>query len=140
MRFRLYAKPEPLTYEDALSRMKQCFNDIERYLEAFRVSDHVTYLPIRHAITLYVAPGVYRFESDGEKRLFAAFGPTCHVTASDAERAFSISYVPLDILHGIQAETWYRDPLIGSTGFLMPVTKDGYRGPRFTRVGDIIHP
>jgi hypothetical protein len=140
MRFRLYAKPEKLTYEAALALVRQCFHDVEKYLEAFKISDHATYLPIRHAITLYVAPGVYRFESDDDKRLFAAFGPTCDVNSGDPEKAFSISYVPLDICRGIEGETWHRDPLVGSSGFLMPVTKDGYRGPRFTRVGDIIHP
>lgn len=139
MKIRLLANPPKVPLESVLERMSRCCELIDEYLRGRATGcDPSALLSTRLEISLFVPPGVYSLGGDVSNEMYAVFG--VHETGKFSGRAEAFD-VPHTRIHGHGefAGGWIRTPLVGTEGFLVPVSRDEYRGERFIRMGELLN-
>ena len=134
-----------LTSAPALSRshlddqLKRCCSYVDDYLRAKNEKNIDAQLTARHAISLFVPPGVYRRGGAGDASpMFATFGVLETGKHESHDDVFEIPYIKVR-MSGQYVGKWKRARLIGIEGFLMPVCSDNYHGQRFVQIGELVH-
>ena len=131
------AKAEP--YDLAVEKLKQCNALVEAYVLAQRNRDRDAALSARLQVSLFALPGIYVRGDDPERKdMIVVYGVKKTRALVHRERVFYVPYAKLGSQTMIEGG-WNTIPLIDTDGFLMPVCRDGYRGARFVRIGDLLH-
>ncbi len=139
MKIRLLANPPTLPMETLHARVTKCGALIDAYVQArTKTHDRSALLSTRLEISLFVPPGVYCFGGDPSKEMYAVLGVQETGTFSKRDTLFTVPYTRIHGQGGFYGE-WFRSPLVGSEGVLVPVARDEYRGQRFIRIGELFH-
>ncbi len=155
MRIRLFTAPERSDYDTVVAQLKQCRSDVEEYLRIKNNPEKKNELLKR--ITATVPSGVYMPGCGTSQEAFFVEGVQRKQGKRNAEQAFCVVYAGLLKSDGDElaydgkfgAFRLVEKPakprlkrseilLVDTAGFLCPITRDGYRGPRFVRVGEVL--
>ncbi len=139
MNIRLHSKPAMVSYDTAVNHFKNCINLVDQYRKAQLEKDKNASLTARLGVSLFAPTGIYVRGGEDPNMRFAVFGVKKTRAKVHTERIFYVPHVPI-LASGDYAGEWSVSWLIETDGFLYPIARDGYHGPRYLRVGDILLP
>lgn len=120
-------------YRLALNRLRKCMEYADAFSSALKrkpKKDMATLIRARIEISCSVPQGVCR---DGDPEKSGAYF-VCGVYRvegkTDLESIFNVHLEVLDA-GGSWTGDWVCVPLLGHDGFMHPITRDGYHGPRY---------
>lgn len=137
-------RPQPVPPASlVIERVKQCNALVHEYYKARQEHNAQAAHSARLGISLFVPGGVYKRADSDSNEHYAVYGVIRSSTKLvSPERIFVVPVIPIKEVRGIGEfdGKWKLVPLIDTEGFLTPVCKDGVPfGPRFVRVGEVVH-
>ncbi len=138
MKIRLIDPEQNVSVDYLEEQLKECRALVEAFFSARKERRREDTHSTRLKISPYVPSGIYRLGNT--QKYFAAYG----AVLSPRKPLFVVPMISVrEVRKTMQIDdmetigTWQEMPLIEN--FLPPMVDDGYRGRRFTRVGEIVH-